>query len=85
MHENNRTATRRADDTPTTVEQVATGVAVTSLIVAALAAAKATGVVDWSWWHVTAPLWLAAVGVAAVFTIGFVGALLLAATRRTTR
>jgi hypothetical protein len=30
---------------------------------------KLTGVVDWSWWWVTSPLWLAALAVVAVLII----------------
>jgi phosphoglycerol transferase MdoB-like AlkP superfamily enzyme len=30
---------------------------------------KLTGVIDWSWWWVTSPLWLAALAVVAVLVI----------------
>ena len=30
---------------------------------------KLTGVIDWSWWWVTSPLWLAALGVVAVLIL----------------
>jgi uncharacterized membrane protein len=47
--------------------QVVTGAPLPGLIFLVFLVLKLTGYIDWSWWWVTAPLWL----IFAVFFIGF--------------
>ena len=42
---------------------------------------KLTGVISWSWWWVTAPLWIPFAFVAIVFVVGFVGYVLFGKSR----
>ncbi|MBN1319685.1 MAG: hypothetical protein JXA87_02485 [Thermoleophilia bacterium] len=47
---------------------------------------KLTGVIDWSWWWVTSPLWLAALAtVAALILAGGVGFLIYRVVKRVRR
>jgi hypothetical protein len=68
--------------TPDYVLATATGIAILSLVVAALAAAKITGIVTMSWWLLTSPLWLTALGAWMLFAAAFLGAMLIEAARR---
>jgi hypothetical protein len=44
---------------------------------------KLTGVIDWSWWWVTSPLWLAAMAtVAALILAGSIGYLIYRVVKR---
>ncbi len=52
-----------------------TGVGLGGLLFLLFVALKLTGHIDWSWWWVTAPLWIRLVLVAAAFLLFILAAL----------
>ena len=56
------------------------------LLFAVFLVLKLTGVVDWSWWWVTSPLWLAVLATAAVLIlVGGVGFMIYRIVKRVRR
>ena len=45
------------------------GIGFTGLLAVAFIVLKLTGVIDWSWWWVTSPLWLPIVAVIAIVLV----------------
>lgn len=55
-----------------TNQQATTGVSFLGLLFIAFLVLKLCGVINWSWWWVTAPLWGGFALVVAILLIGFV-------------
>ena len=47
------------------------GIGVFGLLGVAFVVLKLTGVIDWSWWYVTAPFWGGLAIIAGIFIIGY--------------
>ena len=48
------------------------GITFSGLLFVALLVLKLVKVIDWSWWRITAPLWIPAVLVIIVLVVGFI-------------
>jgi hypothetical protein len=59
-----------AETTTTTSHSSSGGIGLGGATFLVLLALKLVGVIDWSWWWVTAPLWIPAALVAAILAIG---------------
>jgi hypothetical protein len=58
------------------------GIGLTGVVSVVFLVLKLVGVIDWSWWWVTAPLWGSALLALAILAVVLVGALIAAAVKR---